>query len=157
NAATTPDGASHWGDAKVVASLAAAAVLLAAFAVVETRSKRPPLPVHLLADRNRTGANPVVLGIGTAIFGTFFLLTVFMQPAWGNSALKPGVASLPLMAGILVASGAVAQLVARVGARPLLLAGTTVTAGGLYWLSRLTEHGSYAGGVLGPMLVLATG
>jgi MFS family permease len=36
NAATTPDGVSHWGDAKVVAALAAAAVLLAAFAVIET-------------------------------------------------------------------------------------------------------------------------
>src|SRR5262245_8559291 len=157
NAATTPDGASHWGDAKVVASLAASVLLLAAFAVIETRSKRPLLPVRLLADRNRTGANLVMLCIGTAIFGMFFFLTVFMQTAWGYSALKTGVAYLPLMAGILVASGAVAQLVARVGARPLMLAGTTVTAGGLYWLSRLTEHGSYAAGVLGPMLVLAVG
>jgi hypothetical protein len=41
NAATSPDGVSHWGDAKVVASLAASAVLLAAFAVIEIRSKRP--------------------------------------------------------------------------------------------------------------------
>ncbi len=42
NAATTPDGVSHWGDAKVVASLAAAAVLLAAFAVIAPgRSNRP--------------------------------------------------------------------------------------------------------------------
>jgi MFS family permease len=113
--------------------------------------------VRLLADRNRTGANLVMLCIGTVIFSMFFFLTVFMQSAWGYSALKTGVAYLPLMAGILVASGAVAQLVARVGARPLLLAGTTVTAGGLYWLSRLTEHGSYAGGVLGPMLVIAIG
>src|SRR5262245_16936899 len=157
NAATSPNGVSHSGDAKVVASLAASVVLLAAFAVIEIRSKRPLLPVRLLADRNRTGANLVMLCIGTAIFGMFFFLTVFMQSVWGYSALKTGVAYLPLMAGILVASGAVAQLVARVGARPLMLAGTTVTARGLYWLSRLTEHGSYAGGVLGPMLVLATG
>ena len=42
SAATSPDGVSHWGDAKVIASLAAAAVLLAAFAVIETRS--PPRP-----------------------------------------------------------------------------------------------------------------
>jgi hypothetical protein len=44
NAATTPDGASHWGDAKVVASLAAAAVLLAAVGVIEVRSRNPLLP-----------------------------------------------------------------------------------------------------------------
>ena len=157
NAATSPDGVSHWGDAKVVASLAASVVLLAAFAVIEIRSKRPLLPVRLLADRNRTGANLVMLCIGTAVFGMFFFLTVFLQTAWGYSALKTGVAYLPLMAGILVASGAAAQLVPRVGARPLLLAGAPATASGLYWLSRLTEHGSYAGGVLGPMLVLAAG
>src|SRR4029079_15595134 len=56
SAATSPNGVSHWGDAKVIASLAAAAVLLAAFAVIETRSRYALLPVRLLRDRNRTGA-----------------------------------------------------------------------------------------------------
>jgi len=157
NAATSPDGVSHWGDAKVVAALAASVVLLAAFAVIEIRSERALLPVRLLADRNRTGANLVMLCIGTAIFGMFFFLTVFMQSAWGYSALRTGVAYLPLMAGILVFSGVAAQVVSRVGARPLLLAGAPAAAGGLFWLSRLTEHGSYAAGVLGPMLVIAAG
>src|SRR5207244_5286871 len=54
NAATSPDGVSHWGDARVVASLAASVLLLAAFAVIETRSTHALLPVRLLADRNRT-------------------------------------------------------------------------------------------------------
>jgi hypothetical protein len=157
SAATTPDGVSHWGDAKVVASLAGSALLLAAFAVIEARSKKPLLPVHLLADRDRTGANLVMLCVGTAIFGMFFFLTVFMQSAWGYSALKTGIAYLPLTGAILVASGAAAQLVSRVGARPLLLTGTPAVAGGLYWLSRLSEHSSYAGAVLGPMLVIAFG
>ncbi len=157
NAATSPDGVTHWGDAKVVASLAASAVLLAAFAVIEARGKDPMLPVRLLADRDRTGANLIMLCVGTAIFGMFFFLTVFMQAVWGYSALKSGVAYLPLTAAILVASGAAAQLVPRIGARPLLLAGSPAAAGGLYWLSRISEHGSYAGAVLGPMLVTAFG
>ena len=46
---------------------------------------------------------------------------------------------------------------ARTGARPLLLAGSVITAGGLYWLSRLTEHGTFAGGLLGPVLVTGAG
>jgi EmrB/QacA subfamily drug resistance transporter len=157
SAATTPDGVSHWGDAKVVVSLAASAVLLASFAVIEARSRKPLLPVHLLANRDRTGANLIMLCVGTAIFGMFFFLTVFMQSVWGYSALKTGIAYLPLTGAILVASGAAAQLVSRVGARPLLLAGAPAVAGGLYWLSRLNEHGSYAGAVLGPMLVIAFG
>ena len=57
NAATTPDGVSHWGDIKVVASLAAAAVLLVGFVLIETRSKHALLPPRLLASRDRTGAN----------------------------------------------------------------------------------------------------
>ncbi len=157
NAATSPDGVSHWGDAKVVASLAASAVLLAAFAVIEARGKNPMLPIRLLADRDRTGANLIMLCVGTAIFGMFFFLTVFMQAVWGYSALKTGVAYLPLTAAIMVASGAAAQLVPRIGARPLLLAGSPAVAGGLYWLSRISEHGSYAGAVLGPMLITAFG
>ena len=56
NAATTPDGVSHWGDAKVVVSLAAAAVLLAAFGVIETRSRHALLPMRLLRSRDRSGA-----------------------------------------------------------------------------------------------------
>ena len=156
-AATSPDGASHWGDAKVVASLAASVVLLATFAVIEARSNHPLLPLRLLRDRDRTGANLIMLCMGAAIAGMFFFLTVFLQTVWGYSALKTGVAYLPMTGVTLVSSGAAAQLAARVGARPLLLAGTSVTGGGMYWMSRISEHGSYAGAVLGPMLLIAAG
>ena len=132
-------------------------MLLAAFAVIQARSGHALLPLRLLADRDRTGANLIMLCVGAAFFGMFFFLTVFMQTVWGYSALKTGLAYLPLTAGILAASGAAAQLIPRIGARPLLLAGAPAAAGGLYWLSRLSEHGSYAGAVLGPMLVIAVG
>src|SRR5262249_60046344 len=79
SAATSPNGVSHWGDTKVVASLVAAVVLLAAFAVIETRSQQPLLPLRLLRDRNRTGAYLSYAGVGIFIFGMFFFLTVFMQ------------------------------------------------------------------------------
>jgi EmrB/QacA subfamily drug resistance transporter len=157
SAATSPDGVSHWGDAKVVASLTAAAVLLAAFAVIETRSRNALLPVRLLRDRNRTGAYLSFAGVGIFVFGMFFFLTLFMQAVWGYSALKTGVAYLPFTAGLLVASGAVAQLVPRIGARPLLLAGSAASTGGLYWLSRISEHATYTSGVLGPTLVIGAG
>jgi hypothetical protein len=69
-AATSPDGVSHWGDSKVVASLAASAVLLAAFAVIETRSSHALLPLRLLADRDRTGANLIMLCLGASLRNT---------------------------------------------------------------------------------------
>jgi len=157
NAATSPDGQSHWGDAKVVATLAAGAVLLAAFAVIETRSRHALLPVRLLRSRDRVGANLMMLGVGTALFGVFFFLTLFVQDVWHYSPLRAGMAFLPLTAAVLATTAASARLVARVGARPLLLTGPVVVAGGLYWLSRMSEHGSYAGGLLGPLLVTGAG
>ena len=98
-----------------------------------------------------------MLCLGAALSGMFFFLTVFMQAVWGYSALKTRVVYLPLAAGTMVSSGIAAHLVSRIGARPLLLAGTSVTGGGMYWLSRISEHGSYAGEVLGPMLLIAAG
>jgi len=157
NAATTPDGKSHWGDAKVVAALTAGAVLLTAFAFIEARSSHALLPVRLLRSRDRLGAYLMMLGLGTTLFGVFFFLTLFVQNVWGYSPLKAGVAFLPLTAAVLVASAVATRLVARTGARPLLLAGAVITAGGLYWLSRLTEHGTLAGGLLGPILVTGAG
>ena len=151
------DGASHWGDAKVVAALTAGGLLLAAFAITEARSRHALLPVRVLRDRDRLGANLIMLGVGTAIFGVFFFVNLFVQDVWGYSALKAGVAFLPLTVALLAASGAAAPLVSRIGARPLLLAGATACAGGMYWLSRITEHSTYANGLLGPGLVLGAG
>jgi EmrB/QacA subfamily drug resistance transporter len=157
NAATTPDGVSHWGDTKVVASLAAAAALLIAFAVIELRSRYALLPVRLLRNRDRTGANLIMLCVGTATFGMYFFLTLFIQVIWGYSALRTGLAYLPYTAAVVVASGAAAQLVPRIGARPLLLAGAAVNAGGLYWQAQITEHSSYLAGMLGASLLNGVG
>jgi EmrB/QacA subfamily drug resistance transporter len=157
NAATSPDGTSHWGDTKVVTALTAGVVLLAAFALIETRSRDPLLPVRLLGQRDRLGANLMMLGVGTAIFGVFFFVNLFVQDVWGYSALRTGVAFLPLTVALLAASGAATALVPRIGARPLLLAGGAASAGGLYWLSRVTEHSTYASGLLGPSLMTGAG
>src|SRR5215472_44886 len=78
-AATGQDGVSHWGDVPVVLSLAASVVLLASFVLIERRSSHPLLPMRVLADRNRSGAYLIMLCIGTAMFGLFFFLTLFMQ------------------------------------------------------------------------------
>jgi EmrB/QacA subfamily drug resistance transporter len=158
--AAAPAGAgdqSHWGEPKVVAALAAAVVLLVAFAVIEARSRNPLLPRRLLADRSRSGANLAMLLVGTALFGTFFFLTLFLQEVWGYSPLRAGLAYLPMTVAIGVASGLSARLVSRAGARVIMAAGCLVFAGGLYWLSRLSEHGSYLGTVLVPTVLIGAG
>jgi EmrB/QacA subfamily drug resistance transporter len=156
-AAPGSNGISHWTDPKVIGSLIACVVLLAGFVLIESRSEHALMPLRIFRNRDRTAANLIMLCIGTAMFGMFFFLTVFVQNVWGYSPLKTGVAYLPMVAMIMLMAGLGTQLVPRIGARPILLAGTLVGAGGMFWLSRINEHSTYVGGLLGPMLVTAAG
>jgi EmrB/QacA subfamily drug resistance transporter len=157
SAATSPNGVSHWGDTKVIVSLVAAVVLLVAFGFIEVRSKHALVPMRVLRSRDRTGSYLIMLCVGTALFGMFFFLTLFLQDVWGYSALKTGIAYLPMISTVMVASGISSQLINRIGARPLMVAGTAIAAGGMFWLSRITENSHYASGLLGPMMVTALG
>jgi EmrB/QacA subfamily drug resistance transporter len=157
SAATSANGVSHWGDTKVIVSLVAAVVLLASFIFIETRSKHALMPLRIFRNRNRSGAYLIMLCVGTAMFGMFFFLTIFVQTVWGYSALKTGVAYLPMVATIMAMAGISAQLVPRIGARPILLFGASVGTVGMFWLSRINEHSTYAGGLLGPLIVTAAG
>jgi Na+/melibiose symporter-like transporter len=115
------------------------------------------MPLRIFRNRDRSAANLIMLCIGTAMFGMFFFLTIFVQTVWGYSALKTGIGYLPMVATIMLMAGVSAQLVPRIGARPLLIAGSVIGSGGMFWLSRINEHSTYAGGLLGPMLVTAAG
>jgi len=156
-AATGPDGVSHWGDAQVLASLAASVVLLVSFVLIQTRSSRPLLPMRVLADSNRSGAYLIMLCVATGLFALFFFLTVFIQDVLGYTAIRTGISYLPFAVGVVIASGLASQLVPRIGPRPLIVGGTAMVAGGMFWFSRLTEHSGYASHLLGPQLVSSFG
>jgi EmrB/QacA subfamily drug resistance transporter len=156
-AATGQDGISHWGDTPVLVSLIASVLLLVSFVLIEQRSSHPLLPLRVLADRNRSGAYLIMLCIGTAMFGMFFFLTLFSQTLLGYSPVRSGLAYLPFTAGIVAAATIAARWVARTGPQPLILAGAAMATGGMFWFSRLNEHSTYAGGLLGPILVTSFG
>jgi len=156
-AATGQDGVSHWGDPPVIISLVACVLLLASFVLIERRSSHPLLPLRLLADRNRSGAYLIMLCLGTAMFGLFFFLTLFAQTVLGYTAVRSGLSFLPFTIGIVTAATLASRLTARTGARPLILTGAIMAAGGMFWFSRLTEHSTYAGQLFGPMLVTSFG
>jgi MFS family permease len=154
---TNGQAIGHWGSTKVIASLVAAVVLLGAFAFIESRSKHALVPPRVLASRDRTGAYLISLCIGTAIFGMFFFMTIFVQEVWGYSPVRSGVAYLPMVGLIVVGAALSSQLVSRIGARPLITFGPLLAAGGMFWLSRITEHSTYVGGLLGPMMLTGLG
>ena len=111
--------------------------------------------LRVLRSRDRTGAYLISLCVGTALFGMFFFLTLFVQDVWGYSPLKAGLAFLPMVATIMASSGIASQLVARVGARPLMITGAAATSGGMYWFSHISVHTTYVSGLLGPSRPLA--
>jgi EmrB/QacA subfamily drug resistance transporter len=157
SAAASANGVSHWGDTKVIVSLVAAVVLLCSFVLIESRSKQALMPLRIFRNRNRSGAYLIMLCVGTAMFGMFFFLTIFVQTVWGYSALRTGIAYLPMVATIMAMAGISTQLVPRIGARPILLVGASVGTVGMFWLSRINEHSTYVGGLLGPLIVTAAG
>ncbi|HEV7526175.1 MAG TPA: MFS transporter [Acidimicrobiia bacterium] len=148
---------SGWANAITVTSLAGGVVLLVGFAVIEVRSDHPMLPPRLLSDRNRSASYIVMFCLTASIFAVSFFLTLLLQTVMGYSPLKTGLAFLPFSIGIAATSQAVAKLMPRIPPRVFVTIGPLLSAIGLLWLSRVHAPISFAGAVLGPLLVLALG
>ncbi|MBX9244343.1 MFS transporter [Actinotalea ferrariae] len=155
--AITHGGESGWGDVVTVASFAAAAVLLTAFVVVQARSADPMLPLPLLRDRSRSGAYLGTLLLAIGPMGAFYLLTLHMQHVLQYSPLQTGLAWLPFAAGIVIASGLTAKLMARLAARVPTVVGLLIAGGALLWLSTMGVETSYLGHLMPAMFALAFG
>jgi EmrB/QacA subfamily drug resistance transporter len=150
--------ASHgWSDPVTMATLAAGAIAMAVFLRIEMRSPEPLIPLWVFRDRNRAGAYLTQLVIGGALFGMFFLVTLFFQNVVGFGPLEAGLAFIPASLGIVVAAAVVSQIVVRTGVRVLATTGLAITSVGLFLLSLITPDSSYAPDVLLPMFVLALG
>ncbi len=144
-----------WGSPQTIGVLAAAAVLLAAFLVIEGRAQAPLVPFAFFRNTNVTAANATMLGAGAAILGLFYFLSLYMQKVLGYSAITAGVSQLPLALGIVLAAVLASPLVSRYGTRPVLVASLALFAGGLVWFAQLPVHGSYRADILGPSLLIA--
>src|SRR5580692_5610733 len=146
-----------WTDIWTAGPLAAGAAALAAFVLLERRSAQPLTPLWVFADRNRGGAYMIQALVGGALFGMFFLTTLFLQHVLGYSPLKAGAAFVPATVVMMGAAGAMSRLVNRIGVRPLVATGTAIAAAGMWWLSHLHPHAGYLTGVMLPLMVLSVG
>jgi MFS family permease len=80
-----------------------------------------------------------------------------MQTVLDYSPIQTGIAYLPLTGGFIIAASISSQLFARIGTKPVVLAGIATAAGGLYWLSRIPVDGSYVSDILPGLLVVSLG
>ena len=146
-----------WGSAKTVILLAVAVLLIAAFVVIEQRSKAPLVPLRIFRMRTLTGANVVGLLLGASLFAMFFFITLYMQQVLHYSPIHAGLSYLPLAVTIFLAAGFGGQFVTRFGFKPILATGMALIAGGLAWFSQVGVQGSFLSDILGPSLLVATG
>lgn len=146
-----------WRDTLTLCSFAAAVVLLVGFVLIEKRSRQPITPLHMFADRNRAGTYGIMLCLAAAIFGMFFFLTLFVQNVLDFSPLATGFAFLPVSAVIAVGAGLASRFLPVYGPKPFMVIGAILAAAGLAWLTLTDVHSTYAGSVLGPMLVFSLG
>jgi EmrB/QacA subfamily drug resistance transporter len=147
-----------WGSTQTLGLGALSLALIAAFYVIERRSKAPLMPFPgIFRIRTITGINVSAVLIAAALFSMFFFISLYMQQVLGFSALEAGLAYLPLAVGIIVTAGATAGLVTRFGFKPVLVSGLVVTAAGLVWFTQVDAGGSYVSDLLGPMLLAAIG
>ena len=146
-----------WRDALTIGSFVAAAILLAAFAVIESRAKEPITPLRMFADRNRSGTYVIMLSLAAAMFGMFFFIVLFVQNVLGYSPIASGLAFLPVTVAIGAGAGLAQRLLPVLGPKPFMIIGAGLTGTGLFWQTFITPESSYLGGVLGPMLIFGFG
>jgi EmrB/QacA subfamily drug resistance transporter len=132
-----------WATAETIGLLAASAALIAAFFVIELRSKAPLLPLRIFRLRTLTASNASGLLMGGAIFSQFFLLTLYMQEVLHYSALKTGVAYIGLTVTIIAFSAVAQGAATRFGVRRVLPLGLGLSAVALILFAQLPVHGDY--------------
>ena len=134
-----------------------AAILIAAFVVIERRTANPLVPLTILRERNLNTAAVTGALMGGALIGLFFFTTLYLQQVLGYGPLTAGAAFLPLALTIGASAGIASKLATTRGPRPVLIAGMLIQAAGLYWFSHVSADGSYVADVLFPSLIVALG
>jgi EmrB/QacA subfamily drug resistance transporter len=132
-----------WATATTIGLLAASAALIVAFVVIEVRSKAPLLPMRIFRLRTLAASNATSLLVAAALFSQFFLLTLYMQQVLHYSALKTGIAYIPLTLSIVLVSAVAQGLVTRVGIRPVLPVGLLLSSAAIVLYARLPVDGHY--------------
>jgi predicted MFS family arabinose efflux permease len=129
------------------------------FVLAETRIVKTPLiPFSVFRRRSLTVTNGVTITIGSANFGGYFFLSLYLQQVSGYSPLRAGLAFLPIGLSAFVGARISHRLMARIGARNQIMLGTAIGSAGLIWMAMaLTPGAAYLTTVLEPLVLFGGG
>jgi EmrB/QacA subfamily drug resistance transporter len=146
-----------WGSGRTIGELVGAGLLLTAFVANEQRTGNPLIPLSIFRIRGLAAADVTqLMGVGGFVT-MFFFLTLYMQNVLGYSPLQTGASYLPLTFGVGISAGVSTQLIGRIGTRPVIVVGAVITAGGLYYLSRIPVDGSYLVDLFPGLMIVSFG
>ena len=146
-----------WGDVRTILPLAGSALLLAAFALIESRHHAPLVPLSIFRSRTLAAANAVTVLIGTVAVGMPFVLTLYAQRVLGYSALKFGVGSVVLAAGATAGAIAGQALVLKAGFRPVAATGMALMGVGSLVLTQVSVRSGYFPAIFFGLLLCGLG
>jgi EmrB/QacA subfamily drug resistance transporter len=147
-----------FASAGTVVTIAAFVLLLAVFVAVERRTAAPMLPYDILSSPTRRGSNAAMLLMGVTIAAYAYFNALYLQRVLGFSPLVTGLCFLPATATVMLTSTfGTPRLLDRVGVKGLLLTGLVSMGIGQFWLSHVSDGGSYGVSVLPGMLLSALG
>ncbi len=157
NVAMSP-GSTGWTKPATLISLIGGVILLVVFVLVEQRVAHPLLPLRVLTDRNRAGAYLAMFLAAIGMFGVFLFLTYYLEETLQYSAVKTGVAFLPLTLILVVVAGAGnVILLTRVSPRIAVPSGLVLAGVGMALLTNIGVHGNYVADVLPTLLLVGIG
>jgi len=151
NAGTSTDGDfwslsnNAWWSFTTVWMAGGALLCAIAFVVVELRAKEPLVPLSMFRDRTFTLSVIASISTGIAMFGASVYLSQYMQLARGATPTEAGLMTIPMIAGLLVASVVVGGLITRFGRwKSYLIAGAVFLIAGSYLLSTIEYDTNFA-------------
>jgi EmrB/QacA subfamily drug resistance transporter len=149
---------SHgWTSARALISFAVGATALAGFVLLERRAAQPLVPPHTWKIRTLVSGTAVMLGVTGILVGTVFLVSIFFQLVLGYSALRAGVAFLPLALAITFGTHVATRLQATTTPRVTASSGLTLAAVGALLLSHASASASYASDLLPGLTITGLG
>lgn len=146
-----------WGHARTLGELAGALALLALFVANESRVRNPVAPLSIFRINGVGFSNATQLIAFAGFLAIFFFLTLYMQDVLGYSPIQTGAAYLPLTVAAMIGAGVSVRSLARIGTRPVIIAGALITGAGILWVSRIPVHGSYVRDLLPALVVIGLG
>jgi EmrB/QacA subfamily drug resistance transporter len=121
-----------WWSTTTAWMVGGAVVALVLAVIVELRAKEPILPMSLFKNRTFTLAVIASISVGVAMFGTSVYLAQYMQLARGASPTESGLLTLPMIAGLLLSSTIIGNIISRTGVwKPYMIGGSIALAIGL--------------------------